>query len=513
MITYKDNPKLQRKVVTTVRGDKEYRLHCRLIKGDYYVKNRDCFEFDGKWYRYNSGKIEFNHTTQKWILKNSEEFFKLIQGIVGSDEEGRSVIGMFEPDPYNNVMARTELGQNYPALNEEVLHNHFMESISSGVWYNISGMSDNKKKSLSLKGKNHQSFTHKAYSIEENRSEYQKKTFLYSQYNLNVNKDLVSLTKMLNNFTFGLEIETSTGSLPENIENKTGIVMCRDGSISGGEAVTIPLEGAKGIENIKQLARELTKRCTINTDCSFHIHLGTVPTDRSFLVSLYKLSYLIQDEVFKMFPYYKTDPTGVKRNDKNYCKKLKKLGINNLKNSQDVTLYKNYIDDGFEKIFVFVADGHAPSININRKNAVHPIQRKWDRPSRYFWINFQNMFFGGRETIEFRLHHGTLNAQKMLTWLFMCVAMIHYADKNKKSILEGGKISFIDVLNIYKEIYSKNRFSSILSDYLVSYYNDRCSYFEKDMKKGDYISKQEAKDDETFIFEPKNPITQLLMSL
>jgi hypothetical protein len=54
IIYYDDNPNLNRLVVETHDGRKEYRENCRKIKHTFYVKNKTCFEINGVWYRIDS---------------------------------------------------------------------------------------------------------------------------------------------------------------------------------------------------------------------------------------------------------------------------------------------------------------------------------------------------------------------------------------------------------------------------------------------------------------------------
>lgn len=374
MTSYKDNPNLKLKVVTTVNGVQEYRNNCKYIKGKYYIQNIDVFEIGDTWYRKESGLIDFDSETQKWVLKSSTH---LIKGIIGF-EKGKPVYGSFTANPYNNCTAVIADGKKV-AINPEVLiKNGFFENIATGEYYcenDVNKSSIVKMKSIHNEG----NFQHKGYNIEDNAKEFADKKKLFAEYPHKKTKVGTSFAKYLGDITYGLELETSAGNVPDYIQNRHGIVACRDGSIASAEWVTVPMSGVKGLENIKEMCEEITKRCDIDINCSFHVHIGNIPLDRAFLSTLYILGYKIQDDLFKMFPYFKIDPRGIKR--KNYCQKLKKFNINPCKDFSKVG-FKEYIDSVYYSIFMFLSDGVPPDNNNNKKIQQHPIKNKWDRHSR-----------------------------------------------------------------------------------------------------------------------------------
>jgi len=84
-------------------GEQALKHNCRKIKGDYYEKNVDCFLIDGKWYRLNSGYIEYDHEINEYVIKSEN----LKKGIVGF-ENGKRKEGFFSPNIYNNVYSQKE---------------------------------------------------------------------------------------------------------------------------------------------------------------------------------------------------------------------------------------------------------------------------------------------------------------------------------------------------------------------------------------------------------------------
>ena len=103
-------------------------------------------------------------------------------------------------------------------------------------------------------------------------------------------------------------------------------------------------------------------------------------------------------------------------------------------------------------------------------------------------------------TVEFRLHHGTLNGQKMINWLFICNAICQYAVKNANTILSDNKPIDLDTVLSHYESTFKTAQGKFLSDYLKAYVKDRKEYFAKDKARGDYISQKETQEDKEYIF-------------
>lgn len=506
LIYYSDNPNLDHKVVETFNDNKEYIINCKRItdlktgKREYYVMNKDCFFVNNTWYRVSSGLIDFDHENKEWFLKKGST--GLIKGIIGFNPE--SVYGMFTANPYNNCFyMNRNTGEIETVINQDLLiQNGKVEDFSTSIWY------DSKGKDISAlqTPKNIVDHTSKGYNIEDNKEEYVLRELLYKAFKPVMSKDVISYGSILGDTTFGLEFECAHGNLPLHHQNRTGVVLCRDGSLKdenghpGPEFVTIPLKGAKGLQTISTLCKELTKRTDLNLNCSLHIHFGTIPTNRNFLVTLFRLCNKIQNEMFNMFPYYKAQPEGIK--NKNYNKKLPSLSILRANVQMNKESFDEYINRGYKQIFTWLAEGYIPDKKRNRKNKKHPAQAKWDRHERYYWVNFMNTIFSDRNTIEFRLHGPTTNAQKTINWLFICNAILKYAINNShKILLTNCAISLNEVLDYYKKQGSKGYF---LSEYLKAYVASRKEQFLKDYQQGDKISKWDYEKDDEYVFTFNN---------
>ncbi len=497
MTSYKENPGLPMTVVDTIGGEKEYRKNCRSVKGNYYIKDKDIYfiEEENTWYFKKSTKVDYDWEKNCVYLKGTK---LLTTGVVGFDSDGKPVIGLFTENPYNNCKVQLPNSATYPAISPDVLiTNNYFEDVASNKFYSVSAVSRSDMSAMQ-KIRPSKTYTNKGYNIEDNKEEFERKKILYRDYNMKIGEDAKTYGKFLTDITYGAELECSVGACPDFVQNRHGLVSCRDGSLEGGpEWVTVPMSGAKGIQNLIELGKELRKRNEIDIRCAYHIHIGNLPTERVYLVALYMLSYTIQDEVFKMFPGYKLQPEGIKR--KNYCQKLKKMSIYSLKDSTKEG-YDQFVNSVYEKIYEFLSDGHAADLSVNRRQQRHPIEAKFNRSSRYFWQNFQNLLFSPRVTTEMRMSSPTLNPQRLINWLMISNAIVKYAEYNMKKIIMGERITFKDVLNVYKDHWKGDKDASFLSSYLTGYYDERCAAFKKDLDKGDLISDWEIKADSSYKF-------------
>ena len=263
MVSYKDNPNVRIKTVTTVTGDKEYRKNCKYIKGKYYTIEKDCFNIDGRWIRKDSGYIEYDHELEQWVLKAKTK--ALTHGIVGF-KGGEPVMGYFSPNIYNNCIVRTKYDKVHCINPDLLLKNGYFEDISSSQFYSSKDVNDAVKKKL-MSIRNEHDFTRKGYNIEENGKEFEDKKRHHKQYEPKLSKACRSFARFLGDTSFGAEVETSAGNMPAWLQNRYGLVACRDGSINSAEWVTVPLSGAKGLYTLAETGKEISARCNIDINC------------------------------------------------------------------------------------------------------------------------------------------------------------------------------------------------------------------------------------------------------
>lgn len=504
MAYYKDNPNIEGlSVITTINGDKEYRINCKFINGEYCIKEKDCYVLNGVWVRRDDKNIVFDWENKCYVNKLNTRGLRA--GIIRAN--GQYELGIFTENTYNNVVCRTlKFGKRF-CLSEEILNDTWIKNISNGEWYLKSEVSNGDIQNFNTI-QNIIPVTTRGYNIEDNPQDFEQKVKLYENYKFPISNKVKMLSKFLGNITFGVEFEVARGYIPYNIQARYGVVPVRDGSLKGGwEMVTIPQSGVKGVQSLINLCDELTKATEIDLNCSLHIHFGNIPKDKLSIISLYLLSMNIQDDLFSMFPYFKQDPRGVK--EKNYTNKLKKLNIYNLKNKSKGD-YECFIADTWKKLFSFYSEDIIQQYEYDSKERKHPAgDMKWKQHSRYFYFNLMNMFYTHRNTAEARLHTGTTNPDKVINWLLINIAIIKYSQKYAKHIITGEiKPSLEDVLNYFQDSNPKDYESCFLSRYLINYYHMRRDRCQKDFKNDDWKSLWDITEDKSFkySFEDRNLI-------
>lgn len=447
----------QPKQVVTYNNELRLFKHCKKIKGLYYVKNESCFEIQGKWYSINSGFIFYDNRLKKYEIRKKHV-------VVRGFYDDTFKIGEFSYCPYNtvDVIIETEGLYKYKFADKNILRElGYVESIFADVWIN-SKNKDAIRVYSQIKTFNCKDYN---YNIEDDQS-FLESIVLYEGSKIPIGKDTRKAAKLIKDITFGFEMEVNEGWVPDTYRRQLGLGICKDGSIGyTPEFVSIPYQGVKGLQAMKNAFIEISKRCNTDYNRSLHFHIGNIRKDREFIVAFVKLTQLIQKELFGMFPPYK-EYNSLK--DKNYCKPYKNI-ISKYDKSVYVN-YKNYIHSMFNTVQTFVLGGQNPNSSYNRKNKIHPNgKNKWNFDSRYYIINIVNMFLSSRNTIEFRLAHSTLSPVKNLNWFFICVAIIKYCEKNTFSILKADKISLNEVLEVFDD--------TRVSSYLKSYVKERTNYF------------------------------------
>lgn len=313
------------------------------------------------------------------------------------------------------------------------------------------------------------------------------------------------------NYTFGVEIETSSGRLNEEDVEGLNLKCEFDGSLRetpdqrredvlGGEYITGVLVGDAGMTQLQKICNKIAEKCTINEKCGVHVHVGGIHLNKENIVYLYKLGEMLQDEVFQMLP--------ASRRKNAYCRKIDSLSLDmtSLNNVKTTLGHKILIDEYYNKIFKLVSHGKEADKHYNKRSN-HPMGSKcgYDKATqRYCWLNFVTAMFNTKNnanamTLEFRSHSATVNYKKIKNWVKICMAFVAFAENHKASIkrgywLDANKNEYsITLATILKAVYPKT------NKVLVNYVEERKSKFLLD--KGD-IEKQEYatdKDDIKFL--------------
>lgn len=213
-------------------------------------------------------------------------------------------------------------------------------------------------------------------------------------------------------YSFGLEFETAAGYVPEDDCFALGLIPLRDGSITGVEYSTIPMNGNEGINRLKAQLECLKKNTIFNKECSTHIHFGGFPINKKSIWALYtlwteKYQYLLEPCI----PPYSYNTAAFKANGKNYCNTTPSFN-----NFED--MYKFYVGKSY------LGDLHQAHPNDVYKKA------KWNIKTRYFNCNFINMLcYKGPKTIEFRFLTPTYSFEKLTTFILIFNALLLEAEQ------------------------------------------------------------------------------------
>lgn len=472
----------ERKLVKDYKGNLVPKISARKITGKYYTENVSCYLMsDGQWYRVDSPKLAYDHYTKKHVLLSSAA---LLSGAI--NEKGD--LGMFSPtaDYVSLIERRGENGgSNKLAMNAQIAEKlGYEECIGDGAFYKKSNISAEDLAWFHRKDipKNERSSD---YNLETNPEKKLEMIECYEKSNFPISIAARRIARYVGDFTFGMETEIINGFMPKRIKAKYGLKALKDGSLrhggaeGGGEGieyVTMPMSGAKGIQTIIDVMKEFSKRCSINNWCSLHFHFGNVRRDKVYILSLYKLISMLQGELKSYFPYSRFN--SIKTDGKVYCKLLENLSIDykTVLNAKTEVDFKQAVVKEFGKIYMWLNGGKALAeefapptvtrelVEVNGKKMfcdswfknlyttkliTHAITgQKWDKPSRYYLINFLNLFFNNIGTIEFRCHESTTNPNKAIIWLLVCASILKYAE-NTKDVLGHDKITLTQVLATY----------------------------------------------------------------
>ena len=114
-------------------------------------------------------------------------------------------------------------------------------------------------------------------------------------------------------YTFGVEMETDSGYLENDVWNTLNLSGVYDGSINGTEYVTGVLKGDYGFNHLNKICKELSIDHQLRQNCGVHVHIGGT-FNRRFTIMLLRLCYHLQDDIYRMMPPSRVTNT--------YCKPI-----------------------------------------------------------------------------------------------------------------------------------------------------------------------------------------------
>lgn len=464
------------KKVITIKGEEVPISQCRKFNklyyklGDINIQNSgDCYLINGRCYRIETGLIVYNYSVKQYVVLDNST---MINGIVDIIED-KLIIGYFN----NNIKSPSQLidknNHSYYIFNPEIFKNNreYREQLSSGNFYHISRLPSYKFNAIFCPRKEYK------YSLPYDSKEiigYNLKNYR-ENYNPEISKNIRNYAPLLENLSFGLEFETTKGYIPDRILNQFGLIPLRDGSISGIEYVTVPMQGEKGLQCTSDILKILQQRTEYDDNtCSLHLHLGNVPRTKEFILAFFKIGMKIQDEIFQMFPLYKKYNYHIK--NKNYSAPLPTFEI---LSQLDSTIGSHNIDENFGVLYKYLSMGQDFKTvgNSLEKVVAHPAdpqgKQKWNIQPRYLLYNVIPLIFGNKQTIEFRIHTPTYDINKILLFIFMNSLIVNFTIRHQEKILKNksfiNNYNLIGLLNSQIESYSNS--VSNLSNFRDTMYN------------------------------------------
>jgi len=293
-------------------------------------------------------------------------------------------------------------------------------------------------------------------------------------------------------YTYGVELETSSGTCKNYLLEEFYLTPVKDGSITANEYITVPLSYQNVGSQIINIADALKGQCSVDNSCSLHVHMGNLPSPKRLLIPLYVLLYRLQNELHEMMPPYKKHLqylVNKRGGPKDHCQYLPNLGFQMGPNEN---LEKN--------ILSFFTEGEIDSFKQLETGATYSKMegQKWNINKRYYFVNFLGFLFG--HTIEFRLHPGTLNKYRIIYWMLICTALVKFAlAKPKRCTSNTSKITLTDVI---KEVYKTKNLAvyHTLLEYILACKSD----YIKQSNKNDYTGFSYFAEDPSFRFNPLN---------
>ena len=479
------------KKVITIKGEELPISQCRKFNklyyklGDINIQNSgDCYLINGKCYREETGLIVYNYSIKEYVILNDN----LLKGVVDV-ADGNLIIGYFNNNTkYSKITDKN--GKSHWLYNVEIFNNNkeYRECLSTGDFYHISTLQAWKFNKIEFPNKNYKySLPYDSKGIIENNLKNYNEN-----YNPEISQNIKNYAPLLENLSFGLEFETTKGHIPDRVLNQYGLIPLRDGSISGIEYVTVPMEGEKGLQCTADILKELKKRTSYSDEtCSLHLHLGNIPRTKEFILAFFKAGMKIQDEMFQMFPLYKKYNYHIK--NKNYSAPLPTFEI---LSQLDPIIDSRNIDENFGILYKYLSMGQEfKSVGNNLENVLsHPADpngnQKWLVKCRYFLYNLVPLIFGNKQTIEFRIHTPTYDVNKILPFIFMNSLIVNFVIRNQKLILNRKNFinswSLLDILYMQIDQYDiPNR--NTFKDLMYSYIEVRKNYCENQILKGNIV--------------------------
>jgi hypothetical protein len=459
-------------IVETYDGTTASKRDCRFIKGEFYIKSKQCFLIDGTWYRINSGFIVYDHEKETWVVvKNTPT---LVKGVIGFDSDKNDfIMGSFTANPYKNVTVALANGSTYPCIDYHILPNDVFKEDTQNMIYVQNSMKIGGKQPNNTYANNDYPFS-LPYCCKHYPSDIANIIKTGAKAKTRNTTNIGDYVSNIGEYSFGFEFETNRGKIPNYKISEVGLMPLRDGSIQGIEFATIPLTGKHGIGVLENACDNLKKYTTFTEQESLHLHIGNTPTTKKFVGYLYTIACILEKEIYSLFPKYYAQTSKFKAKGKDYNMPLKK------------EIVAMTAEETFDNLAFYLSEGK----KYQGFGSEHPSDpdgnQKWAISSRYHLINFIPLLFGSNKTIEFRCHVPTRDPIKVINWLYICSAIVKYANKECKNNTDLTTLKGLTLHKVIEDIYGYK-----LSQYLNEYIRLRKVNRVSDEENGDCVGSYE----------------------
>ena len=223
---------------------------------------------------------------------------------------------------------------------------------------------------------------------------------------------------------YGIEIETANGrEHGEYLRDRTILGGAYDGSVDGAnplELYTPILSGDEGIECLKKIANT---PLIVNKSCGMHIHLES----EDYLNNWKKLKKLLyfckkfEPQIFAL--------VSKSRLDNRFCLPLMSTqSIQRIETTEDgfLSAFYNIEPHQIERFYRDNERGCHNTKIYNDGKYYMSVFNKGVGDKRYLWLNLNSHFY--RNTIEIRLHQGTVNYEKIYNWVWLWQFVFNWID-------------------------------------------------------------------------------------
>lgn len=236
-------------------------------------------------------------------------------------------------------------------------------------------------------------------------------------------------------YTFGVEIETAQGIVPNQVVDPLRLRIVGDRSIGAGEYVSGVLHGNDGLELLKKQCEAIATHCLVDDKCGLHVHIGGMEGvrgvaagdfDRHFSQYAISLGAQIEPELFATCPPSRQPQ---------------------LKHCHSIMRWKDISEENWKEYlgaFVF-----GPEENWNNPWSFHTYPYGTGNRTkkiklgefcggRYKWLNLVHILSRSNiNTCELRLFPGTTSYEKIYAYVMLSMCFVWFIENKANRIVKG----------------------------------------------------------------------------